>query len=121
MLDNLAGHKTPEFVCRLFAPGIMPLYTPVGVSWLNMAKSIRRILKRRALGGQHPTDVDCIMTWFELVAAHWNTRPTPFEWVGRRAARRTSPPPRRLRRMHPAAAPQEPRAALGPPASQVTH
>ena len=56
VLDNLAGHKTPEFVCWLFAHGIMPLYTPVGGSWLNMAESIQRILKRRALDGQHPTD-----------------------------------------------------------------
>jgi hypothetical protein len=56
VLDNLAGHKTPEFVCWLFAHGIMPLYTPVGGSWLNMAESIQRILKRRALDGQHPTE-----------------------------------------------------------------
>ena len=27
VLDNLAGHKTPEFVLWLFAHGIMPLYT----------------------------------------------------------------------------------------------
>ena len=49
VLDNLAGHKTPAFVCWLFAHGIMPLYTPVGGSWLNMAESLQRILKRRAL------------------------------------------------------------------------
>ena len=54
VLDNLAGHKTPAFVCWLFEHGIMPLYTPVGGSWLNMAESIQRVLKRRALGGQHP-------------------------------------------------------------------
>ena len=55
VLDNLAGHKTPEFVCWLFAHGIMPLYTPVGGSWLNMAESLQRILKRRALDGQEPS------------------------------------------------------------------
>ena len=88
VLDNLAGHKTPEFVCWLFAHGIMPLYTPVGGSWLNMAESIQRILKRRALDGQHPTTVAEIMAWFEAVAKHWNAAPTPFEWGGRRAARR---------------------------------
>ena len=32
ILDNLAGHKTPAFVCWLFEHGIMPLYTPVGGS-----------------------------------------------------------------------------------------
>lgn len=56
VLDNLAGHRTPELVCRLFAHGVMPLYTPVGGSWLNMAESLQRILKRRALNGQYPTD-----------------------------------------------------------------
>jgi hypothetical protein len=97
VLDNLAGHKTAEFVCWLFAHGIMPLYTPVGGSWLNMAESIQRILKRRALDGQHPTDVATIMGWFEAVARHWNAAPTPFEWGGHRAARRTRQRERRYR------------------------
>ena len=52
--DNLIGHKTPELVVWLFRHGIMPLYTPLSGSWLNMAESIQRILKRRALSGQHP-------------------------------------------------------------------
>jgi hypothetical protein len=37
--DNLAGHKTPDLVLWLCAHGVMPLYTPVGGSWLNMAES----------------------------------------------------------------------------------
>jgi len=97
VLDNLAGHKTPEFVCWLLAHGIMPLYTPVGGSWLNMAESIQRILKRRALDGQHPTAVAEIMGWFEAVARHWNAAPTPLEWGGRRAARRIRQRERRHR------------------------
>ena len=52
VLDNLAGHKTPEFVLWLFAHGFMPIYTPVGGSWLNRAESIQRVLKRRALDGR---------------------------------------------------------------------
>jgi len=88
VLDNLAGHKTPGFVCWLFAHGIMPLYTPVGGSWLNMAESIQRVLKRRASDGQHPTDVGQIRGWFEAAARHWNEAPTPFVWGGKRAARR---------------------------------
>jgi len=36
VLDNLAGHKTPEFGLWLFAHGVMPLYTPLAGSWLNM-------------------------------------------------------------------------------------
>lgn len=86
--DNLKGHKTPSFVHWLIQQGIMPLYTPLGGSWLNMAESIQRILKRRALDGQHPTKPDEIMTWFEDVAKAWNREPTPFEWGGKRAARR---------------------------------
>lgn len=88
VLDNLAGHKAPEFVCGLFEHGIMPLYTPLGGSWLNMAESIQRILKRRALDGQHPEDTGQIIAWFEAVAAHWNRGPTPFVWAGKRADRR---------------------------------
>jgi hypothetical protein len=97
VLDNLAGHKTPEFVCWRFAHGIMPLYTPVGGSWLNMAESIQRILKRRALDGQHPTDVERIMAWFEAVAEPGNAAPTPFEWGGKRADRRRRQRERRHR------------------------
>jgi hypothetical protein len=88
VLDNLAGHKTPELVCWLFAHGIMPLYTPVGGSWLNMAESLQRILKRRALDGQHPESTGQIIAWFEAVARHWDAAPTPFVWGGKRAARR---------------------------------
>jgi hypothetical protein len=97
VLDNPAGHKAPEFVCWMFEHGIMPLYTPVGGSWLNMAESIQRILKRRALDGQHPTTVAQIMAWFEAVARRWNEAPTPFEWGGRRAARRRRQRERRHR------------------------
>ncbi len=67
VLDNLAGHKTPEFVLWLFAHGVMPVYTPVGGSWLNMAESIQRVLKRRALDGQHPATPEEIIAWFEAV------------------------------------------------------
>ena len=44
VLDNLAGHKTPDFVLWLVAHGIMPLYTPLSGSWLDMAESIQRVL-----------------------------------------------------------------------------
>jgi hypothetical protein len=86
--DNLKGHKTPSFVAWLIQRGIMPLYTPLGGSWLNMTESIQRILKQRALAGQHPTKPDEIIAWLEAVACAWNRNPTPFEWGGKRAARR---------------------------------
>ena len=88
VLDNLAGHKTAAFVCWLFAHGIMPLYTPISGSWLNMAESIQRVLKRRALGGQYPANPNEIMERFVGVANRWNEAPTPFVWGGKRAARR---------------------------------
>ena len=88
VLDNLVGHKTPELLLWLFAHGVMPLFTPLGGSWLNMAESIQRVLKRRALSGEHPTNPAEIIARFESVARHWNAAPTPFVWGGKRAARR---------------------------------
>ena len=88
VLDNLAGHLTTVFVLWLFAHGIMPLYTPLGSSWLNMAESIQRILTRRALAGQHPQTPAEIIAWLEATARGWNRQPTPFVWGGKRQARR---------------------------------
>ena len=86
--DNLAGHKTPEMVVWLCQHGIMPLYTPLGGSWLNLAEAIQRILKRRALDGQHPHSPAEIGIWFEQTAQAWNLQPTPFVWNGKRRQRR---------------------------------
>jgi len=97
VLDNLAGHLTPDFVCWLFAQGILPLYTPLGGSWLNMAESIPRILKRRALAGQHPTSAAEIIGWLEATARGWNAAPTAFTWGGKRQARRRRSRERRHR------------------------
>lgn len=88
VLDNLSGHHTPSFVMWLCEHGIMPLYTPLGGSWLNMSESMQRILKRRALDGEHPRTPQQIITWFEDTAAAWNLDPTPFVWGGKRKARR---------------------------------
>jgi hypothetical protein len=88
VLDNLAGHLTTVFVLWPFAHRIMPLYTPLGGSWLNMAESIQRILTRRALAGQHPQTPAEIIRWLEATARGWNRQPTPFVWGGKRQARR---------------------------------
>jgi hypothetical protein len=88
--DNLTGPKTPALVLWLCAHGIMPLYTPVGGSWLNMAESIQRVLKRRALAGQHPHSLAEIGRWFEQTARCWNAQPIPFVWNGKRRQRRRS-------------------------------
>jgi hypothetical protein len=86
--DNLQGHYTPELVLWLFAHGVMPLFTPLGGSWLNMAESIQRILVRRSLAGQSPESSQQISEWLEAVARRWNDDPTPFQWGGARAMRR---------------------------------
>jgi hypothetical protein len=86
--DNLTGHKTPDLVRWLCAQGVMPLDTPVGGSWLNRAESIERVLKRRALDGQHPHSPAEIGSWFEQTARAWNEQPTPFVWNGKRRQRR---------------------------------
>jgi hypothetical protein len=88
IMDNLVGHKNPDWLCWCFSHGILPLYTPLGGSWLNMAESIQRLLKRRALDGTYPTSPQQIIQSLEAVATHWNKHPTPFVWAGKRKARR---------------------------------
>ncbi len=95
--DNLTGHKNRELVRWLVEHGVLPLYTPIGGSWLNMAESVQRILVRRALAGQHPETAAEVIAWLEATVAGWNQAPTPFEWGGKRAARRQRARERRHR------------------------
>jgi len=90
VLDNLVGHHHPDWIRWCFAHGILPIFTPLGGSWLNMAESIQRLLTRRALDGQHYHSPQAIIDALEAVAAHWNRAPTPFIWSGKRRARRRS-------------------------------
>lgn len=86
--DNLAGHKSTAIVRWLCAQGILPLYTPLSGSWLNMAESLQRIIVRRALAGQHPQTPEEIIGWLAETVAGWNAEPTPFVWEGKRWERR---------------------------------
>jgi DDE superfamily endonuclease len=86
--DNLAGHLSASIVTWLFAHGVMPLYTPLSGSWLNMAESVQRIICGRALNGQHPQSVAQLITWLDDTVAGWNANPTPFVWDGKRRERR---------------------------------
>jgi hypothetical protein len=95
--DNLTGHKNKELVRWLVEHGVLPLYTPIGGSWLNMAESVQRVLVRRALAGQHPETATQVIEWLEATVAGWNQDPTPFEWGGKRAARRQRARERRHR------------------------
>jgi hypothetical protein len=95
--DNLKGHLTPALVLWLFAHGIMPLDTPLGGSWLNMAESVQRILTRRALEGEYPQTPAEMIAWIEATARGWNRDPTPFIWGGKRRARRARARARRHR------------------------
>jgi hypothetical protein len=96
--DNLAGHKTPALVHWLCHQGILPLYTPLSGSWLNLAEALQRIIVRRALDGQHPQTTTEIITWLEDTVAGWNAEPTPFVWDGKRRERRQRARQRRLGR-----------------------
>jgi hypothetical protein len=86
--DNLAGHLSWSIVKWLFAHGVMPLYTPLSGSWLNMAESVQRIVCARALNGQHPQCAAELITWLEDTVGGWNAAPTPFVWDGKRRERR---------------------------------
>jgi hypothetical protein len=86
--DNLQGHLTPALVLWLFAHGVMPLYTPLSGSWLNMAESMQRIIGNRALAGQHPQTQGQIIEALESTVQGWNLAPTSFHWGGKRHARR---------------------------------
>ena len=96
VLDNLAGHLSYDLVQWLFEHGVMPLYTPVGGSWLNMAESVQRIIVRRALCGQHPKSAQEVIDWLEQTVEGWNAKPTPFVWNGKRRRRRERARLRRL-------------------------
>lgn len=96
VLDNLAGHLSYDLVGWLFEHGVMPLYTPVGSSWLNMAESVQRIIVPRALAGQHPKTAQEIIDWLGQTVAGWNRDPTPFVWNGKRRRRRERARLRRL-------------------------
>jgi len=94
--DNLAGHLSWAMVNWLFQHGVMPLYTPLSGSWLNLAESLQRIIVRRALAGQHPQTTEEIMRWLDETVAGWNGNPTPFVWGGKRRERRERARQRRL-------------------------
>jgi hypothetical protein len=94
--DNLAGHLSWSIVRWLFQHGVMPLYTPLSGSWLNLAEALQRIIVRRALAGQHPQTADEIITWLEDTVTAWNHDPTPFVWGGKRKERRDRARQRRL-------------------------
>jgi len=94
--DNLAGHLSCSIVGWLFQHGVMPLYTPLSGSWLNLAEAVQRIIVRRALAGQHPQTPEEIITWLEDTVAAWNEDPTPFTWGGKRKERRDRARQRRL-------------------------
>lgn len=86
--DNLAGHLSWSMVSWLFQQGILPLYTPLSGSWLNLAEPLQRIIVRRALAGQHPESGAELIQWLEETVVGWNAAPTPFVWDGKRRERR---------------------------------
>ena len=96
VMDNLAGHKTPSLILWLVARGVMPVFTPLGGSWLNMAESIQRIVVRRALAGSALESPKAVIEALEATVRGWNRAPTPFVWGGKRRLRRERARARRL-------------------------
>ncbi len=94
--DNLAGHLSWSITEWLFQHGVMPLYTPISGSWLNMAESVQRIIVPRALAGQQPASAEAVIQCLEETVAGWNAAPTPFAWGGKRKERRQRARQRRL-------------------------
>jgi hypothetical protein len=94
--DNLAGHLSRSIVRWLFQHGVMPLYTPLSGSWLNLAEAVQRILVRRALDGQQPQSQADLITGLDDTVVGWNAAPTPFVWHGQRHDRRQRARQRRL-------------------------
>lgn len=86
--DNLQGHHNWELEQWCLNQGVLPLFTPLSGSWLNLAESVQRILLRRALDGQQPQSTQEVKDWLAATVRGWNAAPTPFEWGGKRAARR---------------------------------
>jgi DDE superfamily endonuclease len=86
--DNLAGHLSWSIVRWLVQHGVLPLYTPLSGSWLNLAESVQRLIVRRALQGHHPQSQDDLIAWLDDTVAGWNANPTPFTWHGKRHERR---------------------------------
>lgn len=94
--DNLAGHLSWSIVEWLFHHGVMPLYTPISGSWLNMAESVQRIIVPRALAGQQLESAEQVIRCLEDTVVGWNAAPTPFVWGGKRLERRRRAQQRRL-------------------------
>src|SRR5205085_2588806 len=94
--DNLAGHHSRSIVGWLYRQGVLPLYTPLSGSWLNLAEAVQRILVRRALDGQHPHSQADLIAWLDDTVVGWNADPTPFAWHGKRHERRQRARHRRL-------------------------
>jgi transposase len=94
--DNLAGHQSPALVRWSREHGILPVYTPLAGSWLNLAEALRRIRVGRAPAGQHPRTAAELIRWLEEAVAGWNRAPTPLVWGGKRRERRQRARQRRL-------------------------
>lgn len=99
VMDNLAGHHTPDWLIWCFKHGILPLFTSLGGGRLNTAESIQCILKRRALDGAYCHTVPIIIDRLEAVARGWNTQPAPFIWNGQRRIRPQRAHARQLHRL----------------------
>ena len=93
---HLGGPPNPGVGVMEVRTRAYALVDPLHGSWRNRAESVQRILKRRALAGQHPQTPEEIIGLLEATGRGWNQAPTPFVWGGKRALRRA----RSRRRQH---------------------
>jgi hypothetical protein len=78
------GNWTPELIGEVSLHDFMPLDTPLCGSWLNMAKSMQRIMVRRALTGQYPQTPEKSLRYWKRPSMHRTN--SPRSYVGRQTA-----------------------------------
>src|SRR5262249_4433390 len=94
--DNLAGHTSWAMVRWLFQQGVMPLYTPLSGSWLNIAGGPPPNRVGGAPAGQDPHRAAETNAGPEGPAGGRRACPQPFVWDGKRRERRRRARQRRL-------------------------
>ena len=86
--DNLRGHYTVELLLWLFQHGIMPLFTPIGGSWLNMAEFDAAHFGTTCFAWATTRNPCANHGFAGRSSSRMEFGSTPFEWGGKRAARR---------------------------------
>ena len=79
--DNLRGHHNWELEQWCLNHGILPLFTPLSGSWLNLAESVQRILTRRALKRGSFPSLEALRERILAFIEYYNQTAKPFRWT----------------------------------------